>query len=56
MNFDSFDAELSLAKSKSGLYDGQTIASSACIENLLNAIEQLSLIVKEIQKNSTQTP
>lgn len=47
-NFETFDDELNLAKAKSGLSDGNAIASSASIEHLIKAIEELSLIVKQI--------
>jgi len=54
--FDQFDIELNLAKIKSGLSDGNAIASSACIENILNAVEELSIIVKQINNDLNKAP
>lgn len=54
-NFELFDIQLNLAKIKSGLSDGNAIASSACIENILNAVEELSVIVKKIDNDLNKT-
>jgi hypothetical protein len=52
IDYTVFDNEVKLANDKSGLSDGNAIASSQSIEHLIRAIEALGDIVKQLD---TQT-
>ena len=53
IDFTELENELTLAKQKSGLEDGNTIASSASIEHLIHSVDLIYNILKQMDSQKT---
>lgn len=52
-DFSQFDNDMSLANQKSGIADGNTNASVESLKHLLDAVNKLGEIVKQLANNTT---
>jgi hypothetical protein len=50
IDYTTYNTELDLAKTKSGLTEGNATASTKSIEHLINTVEQLGNMVKQLEQ------
>ena len=53
IDFSQFDNDMSLANQKSGIADGNSNASVESLKHLLDAVNKLGEIVKQLANNTT---